>query len=92
MKGVIDTIELVPLNLPMRQPFVTALGRKSVSRNLLVRVQLANGIAGYGEASASLAWPGETQPAMTRAVRKIVPSLNGRPIDAYRRLIDVEVW
>ena len=46
---------LIPLTLPLRQPFVTALGEKRVSRNLLVAVRLADGSTGYGEASASLA-------------------------------------
>ena len=75
----------------MRLPFVTALGRKQVSHNLLVTIRLADGTVGYGEASASLAWPEETQAAMARALRQITHSLIGAEIRQFRRLI-AESW
>lgn len=50
----------------MRQPFVTHLGSKSVSRNLAVEVTLHSDAKGWAEASASLALPQETRAAMTR--------------------------
>lgn len=78
---------LTPLNLRMRRSFVTAHGRKAVSRNLLVAVRLSNGITGYGEASASLAWPEETQPAMTRALKRIAPKMTRQGIRGVQRLI-----
>lgn len=79
-------IALLPLNLPLRQPFVTALGEKRLSENLLVAVRLSNGMTGYGEASASLAWPEETQAAMTQSLGQVVPALLGNPIRDSRRL------
>lgn len=82
----ITGIALAPLDLPMRRSFVTARGEKSVSRNLLVAVRLSDGITGTGEASASLAWPGETQEAMARVLRRLTPSLLGREISGRRRL------
>ncbi len=87
----ITGLALTTLNLPMRQPFVTALGRKRVSRNLLVTVQLSDGSTGTGEASASLAWPDETQLAMGQALRQVMPKLIGAEIRAYRRLSD-KAW
>ncbi len=71
----------------MRQPFVTALGQKKVTRNLLVVVRLSSGMTGYGEASASLAWPADSQSAMTRILQSVIPGLIGAPIRRYRRLI-----
>lgn len=82
----ITGVALIPLTLPMRQPFVTALGEKEVSRNLLIAVRLADGTTGYGEASASLAWPEETREAMARALRPLVPRLIGAEIRSARRL------
>lgn len=80
-------VGLLPLNLPMRQPFVTALGEKWESRNLLVAVRLSNGIVGFGEASASLAWPEETQGSMVKALRPLIPKLMGRSISSFQRWI-----
>ncbi len=78
-------VGLLPLHLPLRQPFVTALGEKWESRNLLVAVRLSNGTTGYGEASASLAWPEETQGSMVKALRPLIPTLMGQPISSFRR-------
>lgn len=83
----IAAVKLTPLNLPMRQPFVTALGKKRVSKNLLVTIQLASGIAGTGEASESLAWAEDSQAAMEKVLRRAGPSLIGKKISSYRRLI-----
>ena len=85
----ITAVELAPLDLPMRQPFVTALGDKRVSRNLLVRLRLDDGTVGIGEASASLAWPSETQAAMAAALRRLEGRLIGAPIRRFRRLSEL---
>lgn len=82
----ITGVALIPLTLSLRQPFVTAQGEKRVSRNLLVAIRLADGTTGYGEASASLAWPEDTREAMTRALRPLVPRLIGAEIRSARRL------
>lgn len=89
--STITGMGLVPLNLPMRQPFVTALGQKRMSRNLLVAVRLENGIVGYGEASESLAWPLDTQQAMTRTLRELAPRLVGTEINQFRPAV-ARVW
>ena len=86
--GRIVDLKLVPLNLSMRQPFVTALGNKSISRNLLVALHLEDGTVGLGEASASLAWPLETQPAMKSALESLKGRLMGSPIHRFRYLAD----
>ena len=87
----IAAVELSPLNLPMRQPFVTAAGSKRESGNLSVLLRLDDGTAGYGEASASLAWPDQTQAAMRKALGPLIPRLRGSPISRYRRLA-AQTW
>jgi len=82
----IAAVELEPLNLPLRQLFVTALGSKRVSRNLRVVIRLEDGTAGRGEASASLAWPDQTQAAMKKVLAPLACGLAGIPIAHYRRL------
>ena len=87
----ITGVGLIPLNLPMRQPFVTALGQKRMSRNLLVAIRLSSAVVGLGEASASLAFSWETQIAMAKVLRQITGRLIGSPIRSYRRLIQ-DAW
>ena len=86
MSGRITRLELTPLDLPMRQPFVTALGSKQVTRNLRVTVRLEGGASGNGEASASLAWPDQTQEAMRQALEKTRPWLIGSEIERFQAL------
>lgn len=93
MTLVITAVTHAPWILPMRQPFVTAQGHKTVSRNLLITITLADGAgrrrAGRGEASSSLAWPGDTMPAMRRCVEAAARRLVGAsPAAAWRHLHD----
>ena len=82
-------MSLIPLDLPMRQPFVTARGSKKVSHNLKVVVHLEDGTQGYGEASESLAWADEKRPHFARALLNV--NLAGAEIRTYRRL-SKRVW
>jgi len=88
---VISSVESQPLNLTMRQTFVTALGRKQISKNLRVVVRLSDGTTGSGEASASLAWPDQTQQRMKKALAPLARRAVGTPIRQYRQMIR-ETW
>ncbi len=85
--SLISQINLTPLNVPMRRPFITSLGEKNISRNLLITVRLKDGSTGYGEASSSLAWPLETPSAMTAVLLRTKKEFAGRPISAIEQLI-----
>jgi L-alanine-DL-glutamate epimerase-like enolase superfamily enzyme len=87
MSTAIVGIALIPLNLPMHQPFVTAQGKRSMAQNLLVAVRLKGGITGYAEGSSSLAWPSETPQAMARVLQPLVTQLIGKPISSFRSMV-----
>lgn len=53
--------EFSPLDVPLLEPFIIATGRLDSVRNVLVRVTLANGVVGYGEAAPFEAINGENQ-------------------------------
>lgn len=57
----IVALDATPLNVPLHEPFVIATGRMDAVRNVLVRVTLANGVVGYGEAAPFEAINGENQ-------------------------------
>lgn len=56
------SLEANPLNLPLRVPFGISGGAQAVAHNVLVKVTLADGTVGYGEAAPLPAYNGETQP------------------------------
>ncbi len=76
----LKNIVVSPLSLKLRLPFVTALGEKQISHNLLVRAELSDGSIGHGEASESLAMADQTQANMLEALRRIQAKLVGNPV------------
>jgi L-alanine-DL-glutamate epimerase-like enolase superfamily enzyme len=75
-----------PLNIPLLEPFAISTGRVEVCRNVLVRVVLAGGTVGLGEAAPFPPSGGETQETALAAVRDVIPLLEGQDVTAWRTL------
>jgi L-Ala-D/L-Glu epimerase len=58
---LISKIEIFKLDLPLKQPFVIALGTVSAANNIIVRIHAQGGLYGVGEASPFVMVVGETQ-------------------------------
>ncbi len=58
----IDRIETIPVRIPLKpeRRMISALGRHDVSDFLLVRILADNGLEGWGEATVTPRWSGET--------------------------------
>jgi L-Ala-D/L-Glu epimerase len=87
IKGVIVT----RVRWPLIRPFVTALGQKSHTDNVLVRVRLEDGGEGWGEASSSLAMPWQTGSLMAAALRRLGALFRGRDIREVEEMLPA-VW
>jgi muconate cycloisomerase len=61
-------VEALPVALPLKKPVVMAGERIERSRNLIVRVEAANGLTGWGEASSAPLMTGDVLPGMVAAV------------------------
>lgn len=80
----IVSVEAIPVALPLKKPVVMAGERIERSRNLLVRVEAANGLVGWGEASSAPLMTGDVLPGMAAAVNDyLAPLVVGQ--DALRR-------
>jgi len=73
---------------PLRRPFVTALGCKTHSDNVIVRARLAGGVRGWGEASSSLALPFQTGLNMAAALRRLGAAFHGADVRDLPRLAE----
>src|SRR5688572_22072629 len=58
---LIRQIELYRLSIPLKEPFITSLGRDDNAENVLVRIETDKGITGFGECSPYMAINGESQ-------------------------------
>ena len=81
---IIKRIEAIPVALPLVKPVVMAGERIERSKNLIVRVEAANGLVGWGEASSAPIMTGDLLAGMCAAVNDhLAPLVTGQ--DALRR-------
>jgi len=83
----IVSVSVRPLDLPLEEPFEIALGTQEAATNLLVSVETAAGVTGYGEGSPLPPVTGETQPAAVETARAAADLLEGRSLADYRSLV-----
>jgi L-alanine-DL-glutamate epimerase-like enolase superfamily enzyme len=74
------------LDIALREPFGIATGAQAAARNLLIRVRLAGGAVGWGEAAPFEAVNGETREGARAAVEAVRARLEGWDARAWRPL------
>jgi muconate cycloisomerase len=76
----IRRVEAIPMILPLKKPILMGGGQRfERSQTLLVRIEAAGGLVGWGEASAAPTMTGDTLPGMVAAVNDhLGPLLTGR--------------
>ncbi len=80
----IARVEAIPVALPLKKPVVMSGERIERSQSLLVRVEAANGLTGWGEASAAPLMSGDVLPGMVAVINDhLAPLVRGQ--DALRR-------
>ena len=79
-------LEAEPLDLPLLEPFTISTGRMEMARNVLVRVTLADGTLGLGEAAPFPPSGGETQETALAAIEGMRPLLEGADAAHWRPL------
>jgi L-alanine-DL-glutamate epimerase-like enolase superfamily enzyme len=83
---VITELTAEPLDLPLTEPFAIATGAQHVAHNVLVRLTLADGTIGLGEAAPFTAVSGETQARTLAAILSMRERLIGQDVRAWRPL------
>jgi L-Ala-D/L-Glu epimerase len=86
LASTITQLDLQPLDLALTEPFAISGGAPSVARNVLVRVTLADGTVGLGEAAPFPAVSGETQASTLLALNDVRPRLLGQDVRALRHI------
>jgi L-Ala-D/L-Glu epimerase len=85
---VIESLRVEPLNIPLHEPFAIATGRVTSVRNVLIRVALADGTVGMGEAAPFPPSGGETQETTMAALEGMAPLIEGQEAAYWRPLAD----
>jgi L-Ala-D/L-Glu epimerase len=74
----IRAFEVLPLNIPLLEPFGISGGAQDIASNILVRIELEGGVIGLGEAAPLPPYNGETQADALRALESARAWLMGR--------------
>lgn len=82
----IARLEAAPLDVPLRRAFGIAGGTQEIAKNVLVRIELADGTLGYGEGAPFEAFNGETQADTFAAIETARPAIEKRDCRAWRKI------
>lgn len=84
----IRRVDPIPLVLPLKKPILMGGGQRfDRAQTLVVRIEAANGLVGWGEASAAPTMTGDLLPGMVAAVKDhLAPLLIGRDALGRARL------
>jgi L-alanine-DL-glutamate epimerase-like enolase superfamily enzyme len=83
----IRNIKVTTVAFKLKEPFVTAAGRKTRTENVQVTVELSNGKVGVAEGSSSIAMPSQNPVAMQRVIRELIPEVRDKSIEDYKSII-----
>jgi len=83
---VIARLDIAPISVRLTESFAISKGAVATARNVLVRVVLRDGSAGYGEAAPFEAITGETQGSTLTALQGMIAAITGRDAAAWRVL------
>ena len=76
---IISSVEVIPIRLPLREPFVISYGTYPDVLSTLVRIRTRDGAEGWGEGTADPNVTGETWGGVTETLhRDLAPALLGR--------------
>jgi L-alanine-DL-glutamate epimerase-like enolase superfamily enzyme len=83
--------EVSLVKVPLKRPFVTALGEKRETVNAVLSLRLAGGAQGLGEASSSIVMKHLSPESLASALRGLLGRLRGRDARAQETLA-AEAW
>jgi L-alanine-DL-glutamate epimerase-like enolase superfamily enzyme len=76
---IVSSVEVIPVRLPLREPFVVAYATYPDTLSVLVRVRTRDGAEGWGEATPDPNVTGETWGGTAATLRRdLAPALIGR--------------
>ncbi|HEX6541162.1 MAG TPA: dipeptide epimerase [Ktedonobacterales bacterium] len=81
-------LDAEPLDIPLDEPFTISTGHVNAARNVLVRVTLADGTIGLGEAAPFPPSGGETQETALAAVHGMATLVEGHDATSWRPLAE----
>lgn len=83
---IIKRVFIKPVSIPMEESFTIAIGTKYNIENVLITIQLENGIEGYGEAAPLEPINGENQATALETLKSCRDFLIGKDVSQFRQI------
>jgi len=83
---IIKKVSIEAINIALDEPFTIAIGTKHNIENVIVTIELENGITGYGEAAPLEPINGENQATVLATLNSCKDFIKGRDASAYRTI------
>ncbi|MEI8010929.1 MAG: dipeptide epimerase [Candidatus Omnitrophota bacterium] len=87
MSLIVKKVQVLSLHAPLCSPFRIATGQHDALENVLLRIELVDGIVGFGEAAVATHITGETIARTTDNLKESGAALVGEDIADYRSLL-----
>ena len=87
MSPKIKDLVVQPLDLPLKEPFIIATGRKDAADNVLVKVVLDDGHIGFGEIAPSPYTTGDMRETAIAVLTQLKRVVVGREIGQWRPIL-----
>jgi L-Ala-D/L-Glu epimerase len=78
MPAIITTISIYKLSVPLKQPFVISLGPQYDADNVIVKIETAEGLTGWGECSPYMSINGESMDTCYIVGQYLAKALKGK--------------
>ena len=82
----IKNVVIETITIPLDEPFTIAIGTKYNIENVLITIQLENGIEGYGEAAPLEPINGENQATVLATLNSCKDFLIGKNVSGFRQI------
>jgi len=82
----IKSVLIEPVTIPLEESFKIAIGTKYNIENVLITIQLENGISGYGEAAPLESINGENQSTALATLNSCKDFLIGKDVSQFRQI------
>lgn len=87
----IDKIEVMELNIALKEPISISLGTHYLAENVAIRIYADNGLMGTGEASPEINITGESQSTELEIAKILAAGLKGKdPLAIEDRILDMD--
>ena len=86
MSDAIRKVEFWPVDIPITDPFVVATGARTMAENVFLRITLASGAQGYGEAAPFPEVGGETRESCMSTLHQLSTAILGHSAANYKEL------